>query len=414
MKLLLILLAVMTWTVKDKNTVTPSDAIPNGVVAEYGCTYQKGTVRAGDEAVLTLTRLAGRTISKVDIYMKSNTSEGAGTITVLANGKTEAALSGTYKSWTGTFDNTNYRAVTVLNKAVQNVQELSVNVRGTANSLHIEQYVITYEDLPPLTVTLMQGENLYATLTESSRGEGVLLPALADTEDWHFLGWSEQHFWSVYTKPEIYYPIAYFPARDITLWAVYGYRPGDDLSYVTDLQNGEYLYVNSHNMTALSGVPSGGKMAYAAANPMDEKQYYTFTFASPDTAYITHSATRTPIGYSGTSLVAQPSPWLVSQNGEEVSFYTFVGKKTYILWLNVLSQTGGGIEYYAGLQETRDFTDTPMRLMRPAAFAEAYTCHPETGLDVKDVSAPTDTPPYILRLGNYELRIHDGKKELRL
>lgn len=413
MKLLLILLAVMTWTVKDKNTVTPSGTTPNGVVAEYSCTYQKGTVRAGDEAVLTLTRLGGRTVNGIDIYLHSNSSAGAGEIKVTADGKTVAAKEGTYKSWTGAYS-TSSQKVTVLNKAVRNVQELSVKVRGTANSLYIERYVITYEDLPPLTVTLMQGSDIYATLTESSRGEGVLLPALADTEDWHFLGWSEQHFWSVYTKPEIYYPIAYFPVRDITLWAVYGYRPGNDLSYVTDLQSGEYLYVNSHNMTALSGVPSGGKMAYAAANPMDEEQYYTFTFASPDTAYITHSATRTPIGYSGTSLVAQPSPWLVSQNGEEVSFYTFVGKKTYILWLNVLSQTGGGSDYYAGLQETRDFTGTPMRLMRSAAFAEAYTCHPETGLDVKDVSAPTDTPPYILRLGNYELRIHDGKKELRL
>ena len=413
MKLLLILLAVMTWTVKDKNTVTPSDAIPNGVVAEYSCTYQKGMVRAGDEAVLTLTGLGGRTVNGIDIYLHSNSSAGAGEIKVTANGKTESTQSGTYKSWTGAYS-TSSQKVTVLNKAVQNVQELSVKVRGTANSLYIERYVITYEDLPPLTVTLMQGSDIYATLTESSRGEGVLLPALADTEDWHFLGWSEQHFWSVYTKPEIYYPIAYFPVRDITLWAVYGYRPGNDLSYVTDLQSGEYLYVNSHNMTALSGVPSGGKMAYAAANPMDEEQYYTFTFASPDTAYITHSATRTPIGYSGTSLVAQPSPWLVSQNGEEVSFYTFVGKKTYILWLNVFYQIGNDTYYYAGLQETADFTGTPMRLKRPAAFAEAYTCHPETGLDVKDVSAPIDTPPYILRLGNYELRIHDGKKELRL
>ena len=194
---------------------------------------------------------------------------------------------------------------------------------------------------------------------------------------------------------------------------MYAYQPNVSTIYVTDLQTGEYLYVNTHDMNALTGVPSAGVMAYAAADPTDEEQYYTITFSSPDTAFITHSATHTPIGYSGTSLVAQPSPWLVHQNGEEVSFYTIYKGKKYALWLNVLYQTGDNTVYHAGMLETQNFTGTPMRLMRPVAQAEAYTCHPEGEMDVENVPVRTRSP-YILRLGNYELRIHDGIKELRL
>lgn len=414
MKLLMVILAVMTWTVKDKNTVTPSGTTPNGVAAEYSSSYQKGTVRNGDEAVLTLTGLGGRTVNGIDIYLHSNSSAGAGEIKVTADGKTVAAKEGTYKSWTGAYSSSSFRAVTVLNSSLPDVKELSISVKGTANSLYIEKYVITYQDLPPRTVTLMKGPDLYMTLTEPYRGEGVQLPVLPDTEEWRFAGWSEQHFWTIYTRPEMYYPaLTYIPSCDVTLWAVYAYQPNVSTTYVTDLQTGEYLYVNSHHMTALSGVPSGGKMAYAAANPMDEEQYYTFTFASPDTAFIIHSATHTPIGYSGTSLVAQPSPWLVHQNGEEVSFYTIYKGKKYALWLNVLYQTGDNTVYHAGMLEAQNFTGTPMRLMRPVAQAEAYTCHPEGEMDVENVPARTRSP-YILRLGNYELRIHDGIKELRL
>ena len=53
--LLSILSLVMTWTVETKSTVSFSGDAPAAIDVEYVCSYQKGTVRSGDDATLTLT-----------------------------------------------------------------------------------------------------------------------------------------------------------------------------------------------------------------------------------------------------------------------------------------------------------------------------------------------------------------------
>ena len=67
MKLLLVLLAVMTWTVESKNAVSLSDdsTVPYDIEVGYGCTYQKGDVRANDTATLVLSHLEGITINGI-------------------------------------------------------------------------------------------------------------------------------------------------------------------------------------------------------------------------------------------------------------------------------------------------------------------------------------------------------------
>ena len=93
MNFLLIILSVMTWTIKDKKTVTGEGTQPYGVVASYSCTNSKGTVRANDEAVLTLSQLGGVTIDKVEVYVKSNKTGGAGVFTVSLNGTSQEPIS---------------------------------------------------------------------------------------------------------------------------------------------------------------------------------------------------------------------------------------------------------------------------------------------------------------------------------
>ena len=87
MKLLMILLAVMTWTVESKNSVSGEGTWPYSIEVDYSCSYQKGTVRAGDEATLTMSGLGGITVEKVVMHMKANKSSGAGILTILANDK---------------------------------------------------------------------------------------------------------------------------------------------------------------------------------------------------------------------------------------------------------------------------------------------------------------------------------------
>lgn len=266
------------------------------------------------------------------------------------------------------------------------------------------------------TVTLMKGASSYTTLTESSSGAGVVLPEMPDTADWHFIGWSETNFQTVYTKPEIIEAgSTYRPKHDITLWAAYRYTPVIPDEYVEELNNGDYLYVNSELEIALTGVPSKeGTMNYHKKNKYDEQQVYHIDFASPDTAYITHKPTNTPIGYASKKMAAKASPWLVYHDGEETLFYTKIGKDTYVLWLNILDSYGNT---YAGLIKAQP-ASSPMSLMvAKEKPQEVYTCYPDAESAVGNVQP--DSPAWqqddlILPFGNYRLHVRNGHKYLQL
>ena len=409
----MLLALIMTFTVESKNAVQSSGNVPGGAEVSYACSYQKGSVAAGDQAVLSLTGLGGITVDAVQISMRSNKSGGAGTITVVADGSTLASQSGTFKSWTGAYDASNYHNLSLLSASAADVHDLTVTVEGTENSLHIERYDITYRAASPHTVTLMNGNRLYGQLTESESGAGVLLPVLNDTADWQFIGWSEWEFYSSSTAPEIIPAnTRVYPEYDATLWAAYQYRTAED-SFVTDLQTGEYLYVNIDANLALAGVPNAGRMSPEPLNVTAPNQYYYMEFTSPDTVYITHSLTGTPIGWSGTKLVAQSTPWLVYHEGEETVIYAPAGTKKNVLWLNMYDSRTG--ELYTGIQPTNaSLAGSPMRLMMPREAEEpVYTCHPECGVGFESVLTERVTEQRtLIYLGNYELRIINGKKQL--
>ena len=105
MKLLCIILAVMSWVVESKNSVSRQGTPPESCLAYYSCSYQKGTVRANDVATLQVTSLGGITIEGVEVYMRSNKSSGAGVLTLKVNGQTVATKSGMFVEWVGSYDN---------------------------------------------------------------------------------------------------------------------------------------------------------------------------------------------------------------------------------------------------------------------------------------------------------------------
>ena len=413
MKLLLILLTLMTFTVKDKNSVTADGQWPYDMDAEFAnsSSQGKGNVGKGDVATLTVTGLGGLIVEKVDVYVNSNKTAGAGTFTVSVNEKTVATKSGTFKDWTGAYDSSTYHAIRVLNQACSNVETISITLTGTTNSLHIEKYVLSYGELPPRKVTLLRGNEVYATLEEETAGQGVLLPSLTDKEPWRFVGWSETAFILTESLPFLYGSnSAFYPVDDTQLWAVYRYSDSSEQIYVSDLESGEYLYVNRTNNLALTGIPSEGIMRSLPVDMTNESQVYSIDFVGSDTAYITHLSTGAPIGYSGTKMSAKASPWLVYHKGEETIFYTIINGKKYVLWLNVLDSY---LNQYAGLFQVDEFGISPMVLCYPdPPDKPVYSCYPEAvrGLDEVSVEPPTGT--YIFPFGCYNLVIHNGKKRL--
>lgn len=416
MNLLLILLSVMTFTVQTKNTVTMDGTWPYSITVDYdnNSSQGKGNVGQNDVACLTLGELGGITVEQIEIYMRSNKTAGAGNIEVhMDAGYPIATKSGTFRDWTGSYDDQNYHAISLLSQSVSNIHNLTIQVVGTTSSLHIEKYVITYGNAPARTVKLMDGDAVYSSLKETTGGQGVMLPSLANKDNWKFVGWSDTEFESLSVLPDLYAANnRFYPDENCTLWAVYKYVTNEERVYVTDLQSGDYLYVNRTSDLALAGVPEEGIMDRGTCNLRDADQYYHIEFTpSLDTAYITHTITNTPIGYSGTSMACNPSPWLVYHESDQTLFYAVINGKTYLLWLNIMDSGNQGT--YAGLIQATPGA-SPMGLVAVPQGADTpyYTCHPEHGMDI--VAPNAEGAEYTIYFGIYELHIINGQKQLRL
>ena len=412
MRFLLIILAVMTWTVESKNSVSGDGTWPYDIEVSYSNTYTKGNVRKGDVATLTISHLENIDVERVEVYVNSNQSSGAGVFTLTIDGDVAATKSGTFKDWTGAYDNTAFHSITLLSEMWPGVDELEISLTGTENSLHIEKYVITYSAPAPRTVTLMHGADEYTVLEETYAGAGVTLPELPDENNWHFIGWSETEFYETVSPPYVY-PAdqLYYPHSDGTLWAAYAYQQTHIDTCVRVLQTGKYVYFNSENGLSVAGVPSGGRMACTVADPQDTDQQYRVEFnAACDSATIQHIATGTYIGYSGTQLSARKSAWSVFHAEDKTAFYCTVNNKTYIFWPSLLDGSG----YYAGLLQTDNIPSTPTALIGCEAVRDvAYTCHPEYDLPVETVPADSEKET-IIPFGVYELHIRNGQKTLKV
>ena len=411
--LLSILSLIMTWTVETKSTISSSGDVPAAVQAVYACSYQKGTVRNGDNATLTLSGLGGVAIERIEMHMRSNKSAGAGVISVYADGELLAQKEGSLRDWIGKYDNSAFHPIEVFVGRQQLQDSLVINLEGTTNSLYVEKYVITYQQAPAYTATLMEGDDLHTTLTEAVGGVGVLLPSLPDKEIWQFVGWTATSFEAADVCPELYLPnTRIYPTDDMTLWAVWRYMQDNEELYLTDMQSGDYIYANTDNQLAITGVVENGRMQQAMLNHLDSNQIYHVDFdPSAQTATIQHLLTDQYVGYKDATLVAEPTEWLVWQEGNNTAFYTLYDGKKYVLWQNMMDEQSG--QRYAGLYATNDVSKTPTALIYPQQQSEQlYTCYPEENMAVESVT--TTTNEIIVPFGIYEIHIIRGEKYICL
>ena len=412
MNLLLVLLTVMTFTVESWNSVSMDGQWPYDIEVAYNCSYQKGQVRAGDVATLTLSELGGIVVEKIEASVRSNKEAGSGTFTVLANGEAVSTKSGTLQNWIGKFDNVNYHPISLLTSSVPNVQTLTIQLTGTTSSLYIEKYVITYGPAPSHTVTLMNGDELYETIEEEASGQGILLPSLPSLEHWQFRGWTKTKYEQDVAELSSLYPSGtkFYPGEDMTLWAVCEYQAEPHV-YETDLVSGEYLYINTYDQRAMAGTPYNGKMGVLLADIENTNQWYTVTFNTQrDSATIDYTATNIHIGYSGTKLAVKQSKWAVFHEGEKTAFYTTINGKTYMLFPGYDNGDGE----YTGLVQVSDITQTPtaLRSAIPETQETRYSCFPERLEPIENTEA--ETHEIMVPFGIYELHIQNGHKRLKL
>ena len=175
------------------------------------------------------------------------------------------------------------------------------------------------------------------------------------------------------------------------------------MTSMTAMESGTYIYENTATNRAISGEVSGGKLASTAADVRNTNQHYFIEFnASVDSATIKHVQTGTYVGYDGTKLVAKESKWAVFHGGDKTGFYMSYGKKTYILWPDVLDN------YYkenGDLLEVGDVSTTTTAIKKAVTEGQGIETIKEEGLTNKEQVIP---------FGLFELVIQGDRKYLRI
>lgn len=405
MKLLLILLSFMTLTVENNHTVSLTGGQwPYDIEVNYSNSYNKGQVRAGDTATLTLSNLGSITVDTIRMAMRSNASAGKGTVTVYAGSEQLVSKNITRQTVS--------EAVKIYIGPKAGVDSLTIRTVGTENSLYIDSYTIAYGTAAPSTVTLMNGAEQYAVLT----GTTVQLPSMPTIEEWRFVGWTAQAFETTSTMPELLNAGAYRPTSDLTLWAVYEYIPSLDQSIITTLQDGVYVYANWSSQWAMSGNVQNGVAGASALNLEDACQWYQITFDADGLATIQliYVYGTEYIGFSGTKLAHTLSKWQVYHDGQKTLFYTEVKGQNYVLFPGKLSSDLS--TYDTELMYANDLSNAPTVLLstEPVLSEPLYTCYPENPMGIETVEQSEVHGERVVRFGIYELVIKGNHKYLRI
>ena len=412
MKILLVLLsAMMTFMVESKSKVTASGTWPGSMSASYQNTGRKGSVTDKDTATLTVSGLGGIVIEKVNVYLKSNKSSGAGIITMTADGTQFYRAEGTYKEWFGAYNNTDYHAIGWSGKRAANV--LTIQVVGTTNSLHIEKYEITWcQTSTAYDVTLMNGTELVTTL----HGDKVELPSLPDTANWTFVGWSEVEYSETEEVETAIYTDEYKPRQNVTLWALYRYQTPLEERIVTELQDGLYLYADMHSGMAMSGSVVNGVAGTDVIDVTNTMQWYEVSIQNGlATIRLSRVYGEEYIGFNGTTLAKIASQWQIYHEGQKTAFYTTVGEKIYMLKPYRLDSDNVTFVTKLMLTDNIMLAETSL-LQAELEEQKVYTCHPEYGMDFELINEGIGEleGEWTIPFGNYELIIKNGQKYLKL
>ncbi len=191
----------VTYTVDTKTSVTVSSGVEiPGSVVSYTQTYStKGQMTSGNSTTLTINA-PGYKLNSLVLSMKSNSSKGAGSLSV--NGSEIITRQGFNTSyWHGAYS-TSYVDVDVSEKIKSSGVSLSLNndfsiiITATANSLYIQSYTIGYIAESAKVTYDLNGGNLNGStsIPESAVELGSLLEnpgSLTHSTDTNkiFMGW---------------------------------------------------------------------------------------------------------------------------------------------------------------------------------------------------------------------------------
>lgn len=344
----------VTYTLSSTTKIKQSGTAPESSVATYertSSTGQKGQMTAGNSTRLELRGWDGCTIKRVELQMRSNTSSGAGSLSLVIGNDTLWQIDNqpfSDKSWAGKYT-TNWLPITrSMNTIVKENECIEINISATENSLYINSYTIYYD--PPVvpqcyTVTFYTGlDTCPFTLTQSSPEEPLILPILQDTAKWYFLGWTEVEVLdNQLITPLLSAGDTYLPRKNMTLWSVYSNQRENKA--VSEYISGQYAIAmyNEHTDMEEKGILMNGYVqngvvstqpvglqrnsdgVYCIYSTLKENVLYDVQFYKDSTVRIVHHDTKGMIGYKGDKLFTIDTLWQyrVLEDGSLAIYYPY-------------------------------------------------------------------------------------------
>lgn len=433
-----LLALVATFAVESSKKVSSSGVIPEGATTVFSSTGAGTRLTSGAEATLTLAGWQNLEIESVRLSMKSNKSQGAGSLSMTVDGTAVWTINDSgFNQWYGSYT-AEFVDITHTFNPVATTKDgkIEIAIQSSQNSLYIAEYAIVYHKAPQraYTVTLHNEDGSLSTLVETAVGSGVELPVREDLEGWKFLGWTAQSVDATTRKPTLSDAgTTYFPRFDTDLYACYTDDMHDEPSLFqrTDCQSGMYAMAFPVVNAVYAGAVESGTM------PMEEitltqdaggtlwergfsiadRMIYYIDFQSDSTATILHYATATWVGYASGKMQDTPTHWHYRVCSDATVAFFLPGDKAdavHILWFDVSIDDGG--YYYAKVCKNM----TESKLACQALLYEAYIPeglpHYSTNprhVAIEHVIAP-EIAPQEVRIGLYRLSVQDGKKTLHL
>lgn len=431
----------VTYTVTSSTTVETSGMPPSDSEVRYertGNTGQIGQMTSGNATTLRLTGWEGKTIQQITLTMHSNTAQGAGELVARIGEEVVWQIEDTdfaNVNWYGAFTNEWVDITHTINQTVGSGEDISICIKASKNSLYIHSYTIHYQipEPEPYEVKLVTGMATESeTLREETIAGGVVLPAGKDTLEWHFLGWSEKEVLHAETCPSLIRSgERYFPKYHCTLWAVYSDSP--NLLHTTASQSGDYALVNvyttwsvamngcvkdKHISTTNVTVEEDDDGNYELLSSVEDNMLYRCQLQDDSTMTIQHLKTGEYIGYNSTYLSNRASLWRyrLLDDGSYCLYYQDTNCQRVIFFGEDMETPSNGIIAELLRVEVDKMTKNGV-LLFPAMKRE-FTSWPFGRLDgVEEVISPdfnVEKGTYVLRMGNWELRVVNGNKYLYL
>ena len=204
----------VTYTVSSKSEVTTSGTAPSGSSATFNNTYDtKDQLTKDNKMTLTLSGYAGQKITGLTLFMKSNSSSGAGYLDVKAGTKQLAAIGSSTNglkfnnaAWHGSWSQSYVDVeVSLLDDTyiIQDGEKVVIVIGATASSLFCQSFTLTYEaggssePLPDYNVSWKVNGASYTTGNPSpsvkSGGRVTALPTEpAAIGSKVFVGWTDE------------------------------------------------------------------------------------------------------------------------------------------------------------------------------------------------------------------------------